>query len=1359
MPMNNQTSTTSATGTSNSRPLSEWMSQLRQMQKAPVMTGPVPVMSLPPAATLTKGTGASGVTITAGGTGYVSGESLTVTGGAFAAPARLRITGVDGSGAITSVAVTTPGVYTTTPSNPASVTGGSGTGATFTLTWNVGVASSIGGVTWSRTSPVFKYIGYAPKDVVAGYRGNTTWGVDTQAIIEFVSDAPVLDFRFVGYNSQYDLFVDGQRIANRSVKTDSSGQPHIYTVDWSGVVKPRTYRLSGLNMAFGGVVTGGNYGVWYPAGSNRPFIWQLGDSYTFGNGATQANFAEFRVMCDMLGLDGIADGIGGAGWTSSGSTQPQQRIQNKLTSITFTPEIITLALGYNDAAGGNISRLQTNWRESVALIRQLCPLAKVIQIGPATPIGSTGQISAVRTALMDLCAEADIPFIDVNDWVNANNKQLYTDGDLVHPNDAGHWFRGSRLAAAISELTGFGIATPYRDALDNLNFSAGDVTTLPAGSPATATLRTTPTGQKLDLGIPAGGSSVISEGNGFVAVVARMQSAAQSVPNATDTVINYDTADSSLELNPASAGVSFANGRVTNTSTAAVTLLVSAQNVWQQNTAGYRQMWLRMKDGTRLGSAQAGGTAGEGTMMNIETVVTLKPADYFDVMGWQDSGGTLSINGTSTGLTAPYVGRLLIARLQVTGNNNITIGTVTTLAAGEPARAEITGDAPNQVLNLWLPEGAPGTGGGAPLATNYDKLDTTKALTGAATEPRILSAISEAQATRRQVGQWDVAANTPTLTDPPNTYSGITLGVGDYVVATTAGTRFGVTWAVGDVAKVVLATDGVTLAWYKDPTVNDKFDSKDVIVSQSTGSDAFSGSMLRPKATLAGGLSVVAQPGAITLKPGSYTAAALTVTKQNINVIGSGVSGNNNVEIVGGIITGATRFRLKNVFFTNSASPAFTWNDASGRHNLEQVSISDGQVGPAFVASATASGWAVIASCDFTGSIAASSVVLNNLNAGLACTTRIVNTSGVRLSVGTGHTVYVLACPDLQIVSNNGTIVYLDNLLVRSVLTSQAQLTALLADTSTSTDGYYICDFASPTVGARGDLLLKISVNGIATSVAVHRSYANCPATLPVMFGATTQTLFKYSSGWKNLGDIYPASSTITATRTLTAWGGFYDVTAGTTAVNITLPAITTTVDFSQVQFRRTEKTTGTVTITPPSGVTINGSASVRLEHGQIVKIRAVSTTDLLAEFSERIPAVCLIGKRYNGQLSGNNWWGIQFPSNASGFSKTDPLAMHNAGTEWRIDIKRSGTYEISAGYRVQDTNNVTQTGIWLKTNGADSGLNTWVENATWSQNICQATWTVYLNAGDYIEVLGQPAASTSGTIDVLWAYFNAKMW
>lgn len=43
--------------------------------------------------------------------------------------------------------------------------------------------------------------------------------------------------------------------------------------------------------------------------------------------------------------------------------------------------------------------------------------------------------------------------------------------------------------------------------------------------------------------------------------------------------------------------------------------------------------------------------------------------------------------------------------------NTITIGTVETLETGEPAEAEITGDAPNQILNLKLPKGGKGDKG------------------------------------------------------------------------------------------------------------------------------------------------------------------------------------------------------------------------------------------------------------------------------------------------------------------------------------------------------------------------------------------------------------------------------------------------------------------------------------------------------------------------------------------------------------------------------------------------------------------------------------------------------------------------
>ncbi|MGZ7126134.1 hypothetical protein ACXWOB_09815, partial [Streptococcus pyogenes] len=75
---------------------------------------------------------------------------------------------------------------------------------------------------------------------------------------------------------------------------------------------------------------------------------------------------------------GLADGIGGSGWTSTNSTQPQARITAKLATLSFTPDIITLALGYNDAPAGRIDLLKTNFRESIALIKQYQPQAKII---------------------------------------------------------------------------------------------------------------------------------------------------------------------------------------------------------------------------------------------------------------------------------------------------------------------------------------------------------------------------------------------------------------------------------------------------------------------------------------------------------------------------------------------------------------------------------------------------------------------------------------------------------------------------------------------------------------------------------------------------------------------------------------------------------------------------------------------------------------------------------------------------------------------------------------------------------------------------------------------------------------------
>lgn len=74
------------------------------------------------------------VTIAGGGTGYVAGDILTVVGGTASTTAQFQVTGISG-GVITTInPVYTYGRYSVLPTNPVSVTGGSGTGATFNIT-------------------------------------------------------------------------------------------------------------------------------------------------------------------------------------------------------------------------------------------------------------------------------------------------------------------------------------------------------------------------------------------------------------------------------------------------------------------------------------------------------------------------------------------------------------------------------------------------------------------------------------------------------------------------------------------------------------------------------------------------------------------------------------------------------------------------------------------------------------------------------------------------------------------------------------------------------------------------------------------------------------------------------------------------------------------------------------------------------------------------------------------------------------------------------------------------------------------------------------------------------------------------
>jgi lysophospholipase L1-like esterase len=361
----------------------------------------------------------------------------------------LTVTSVS-AGVVTGVAIDKPGVYSANPSNPVAQgsTSGAGTGATFNLTFNGGVASSIAGPTIiGATSPLIRFTGGGPPTSYSGYYGSAVRN-DTASLWEWTTDATTLDIVIGGSNTKAVLYVNGQRIDTAGIVTDVSGAQYVYTLDFGGTPVPRNYKLFNINSALNRISIPNTAKLWAPTEPRKPLAYGLGDSYMFGTGATTVADAAFDHMCQFLGLEALPDGIGGKGWNSASPDDPTTRVTNKLTALTFKPDYVFLDLGYNDA-GGNMTTLATSFDSTVAAIRSIVPAAKIIAFGPATPLGGTANLTLVKNTISGRCTALGVPFVDTENWVDNANKSVYTDVDNTHPKPLGHAYLGARKAQAV----------------------------------------------------------------------------------------------------------------------------------------------------------------------------------------------------------------------------------------------------------------------------------------------------------------------------------------------------------------------------------------------------------------------------------------------------------------------------------------------------------------------------------------------------------------------------------------------------------------------------------------------------------------------------------------------------------------------------------------------------------------------------------------------------------------------------------------------------------------------------------------------------------------------------------------------
>lgn len=300
--------------------------------------------------------------------------------------------------------------------------------------------------------------------VAGGYTGQAVNGVQMKT--EFMSDSVLFEMKVIGNNSFYTVLIDG-----KLATLDAIAVPNGEAVGWirvegkEGTLKKiRHFEIYSQGTAIGGFQFSATDTVINKSPTERPLIFQMGDSYTEGQGAgyktqaygSQIHANDFLTYSRSLGFDSIAEGIAGSGWTSLDGRVPAARVQTRLNQMNRRPDVICWALGYNDnsLASTDVGKERINkaMADCLAETRKSFPTTPIVMLSVASPLGVTAPIGIVYDLTKDFAAENGLDFIDITGEINNSNKSVYTGTDNIHPTPIGYEFRGLGIARKVASV-------------------------------------------------------------------------------------------------------------------------------------------------------------------------------------------------------------------------------------------------------------------------------------------------------------------------------------------------------------------------------------------------------------------------------------------------------------------------------------------------------------------------------------------------------------------------------------------------------------------------------------------------------------------------------------------------------------------------------------------------------------------------------------------------------------------------------------------------------------------------------------------------------------------------------------------